>query len=412
MNKLSVIILCHNNLYIDCVVSRIKSQLTSDDELIVMDDHSDCDVRELLRVESDGVNIVIPQKSGNRAHNRNYAAELSKGDVLMFVDGDILLEDGAIEYVRKYKFDDVSGMCGSVAAMQIVPEEANIILKSLYNSINWRDVRDFDFYHRIFPDGRGGGDCLAWNRFYSAICIVPREKFFSAGTFDEYFSGWGGEDIDLGYRLSALGRLTFDDNIRGIHIPHSRNQLKNELTSRKNMYAMLSKYRNRDMEELLSFACSQRAHDSLDYVIDVMKKVPDHYNFKGVQQDELCLNAVSSENPDGCISYMNGNNLVQEGFLGLALPFEDGQFCQSKSDTRLFDYPVGLSTRIMQELLRVSKTLIIRKVPPINFEWGDIESQFKHVFCYYKIKQFCDSYSDFEINDRGDFFIVTMPAKA
>ena len=103
MNKLSVIILCHNNLYIDCVVSRIKSQLTSDDELIVMDDHSDCDVRELLRVESDGVNIVIPQKSGNRAHNRNYAAELSKGDVLMFVDGDILLEDGAIEYVRKYK---------------------------------------------------------------------------------------------------------------------------------------------------------------------------------------------------------------------------------------------------------------------------------------------------------------------
>lgn len=409
MKKISVIILCHNNSHIDCVISCVKRQLAPTDEIFVVDDHSESHVRELIQNVGDGIEIITPSREGNRAHNRNLAANRATGELLVFVDGDVLLEDGAVAYIRNYRYGDISGLCGSVAAMQVVPEEASIILKNFNTETDWRKTPDFDCYHRLFPDSRAGTHSLPWNRFYSAICVIPRSLFLLAGSFDENLSGWGGEDIDLGYRLKSLGNLVFDENVRGIHIPHPRNQIQNELSSRKNMYAMLAKYRNRDMEELLSFACEGRAHEALNAVFHEMRKYPDSLALKVAQKDELCLWPVSSSCPDGKIAYLSNGKQVEEPFLGLALPFEDLKFHLSRTDTRIFAYPVGLATRIMQELLRVSAALVVQKAKfNLNISWGDTEDKFKHIFCYYKIKQFCDSYGDFCIKDNGDGFYITL----
>lgn len=412
MKSISTIILCHNNNYIDCVVNSVKKQIQTIDEIILVDDCSPKYVNELVEKSCDEVKVLKPNKAGNRAYNRNFAASHSVGDILVFIDGDVLLEVGALDHIRNYNFKDVSGVCGNVAAMQIVPEEACIILKDYNNKIDWHTEPNFDLFHHVFPDGRVGSQILPWNRFYSAICVVPRNNFYAAGTFDESLSGWGGEDIDLGYRLSLIGSLLFDNKIRGIHIPHPRNQHKNEITSRQNMYTMLAKYRNRDMEELLSFACAERAHEALNTVLCEMRKFSDPYDFMAEQKNEFCLSVASSLHPNGNVSYINGNKLIKESFLGLALPFKDLQFDKSTSDTRIFSYPVGLATRIMQELLRISSMLIIKKVDfPLEITWGDTEEKFRHIFCYYKLKQFCDSYSDFNIKDEGDCFIITLAKK-
>lgn len=413
MKKISIIILCHNNPYIDCVVSSVKKQINPADEIFVVNDHSSSRICELLQGVGDDIKIITPSLKGNRAYNRNYAAKQSTGEILVFIDGDVLLEEGAIQYIRSYQYNGISGLCGSVAAMQVVPEEANIILKKFYASTDWHATLDFDYYHHMFPDNREGIGHLPWNRFYSAICVIPRNIFFLAGSFDEQLSEWGGEDIDLGYRLSSFGSLVFDKNVRGIHIPHPRNQFKNEMTSRQNMYAMLAKYRNRDMEELLSFACAQRTHEALNAVLLEMRKYPNPFCLRATQEHELCLSPVSTLNPDGNITYFSDGRFVEESFLGLALPFDDFYFSQSRTDTRIFSYPIGLATRIMQELLRVSSMLIVEKSDfPLSIIWGDTEEKFKHVFCYYKLKQFCDSYSDFDIKDDGDRFVVILVQKS
>lgn len=412
MRSLSIIILCHNNNYIDCVINSVKKQTQAADEIIVVDDASSDQVKELIEKCSKGITVLQAKKVGNRANNRNFAAAHSVGDILVFVDGDILLEFGALDEIRTQDFQDAAGICGNVAAMQIVPEEASIILKDYNHTLDWYAEQNFDNFHSIFPDSRMGTQTLPWNRFYSAICAVPRDKFYVAGLFDESLNEWGGEDIDLGYRLSSMGRLIFDSKIRGIHIPHPRNQYKNEITSRNNMYAMLEKYRNQDMEELLSFACLNRAHEALNNVLCEMRKVPDPFDFKAKQKNELCLSIASSLHPQGNISYIADNELVEESFLGLALPFKDHYFDMSTSDTRIFSYPIGLATRIIQELLRVSSMLFIKKIDfPLNISWGDTEEKFKHIFCYYKIKQFCDSYSDFDIKDDGNKFLITLAQK-
>ena len=412
MRSLSIIILCHNNNYIDCVINSIKKQIQDTDEIIVVDDASSNQVKELIEKSSKNITVLHAKKVGNRAHNRNFAAAHSTGDILVFVDGDVLLEFGALDKIRNQDFKNVAGVCGNVAAMQIIPEEASIILKDFNHALDWHAEQDFDFFHSIFPDSRMGTHTLRWNRFYSAICVIPRDKFYVAGLFDESLNEWGGEDIDLGYRLSFMGCLIFDSKIRGIHVPHPRNQYKNEVTSRNNMYAMLEKYRNQDMEELLSFACLDRAHEALNAVLCEMRKVPDPFDFKAVQKNELCLSVVSSLHPQGNISYISDNKLLEESFLGLALPFKDLYFDKSTSDTRIFSYPVGLATRIIQELLRVSSMLFIKKIDaPLNISWGDTEEKLKHIFCYYKLKQFCDSYSDFDIKDEGNNFIITLATK-
>lgn len=413
MKSLSVIILCHNNNYIDCVIDSIKKQTKATDEIIVIDDDSSVQIEELIEENSKNITVLKAKRIGNRAYNRNFAVAHSVGDILVFVDGDVLLEVGSLEKIRSRDFQGVAGVCGNVAAMQVLPEEASIILKDYYHTYDCHTECNFDFFHGVFPDSRMGMQSLPWNRFYSAVCAVPRDTFCAAGLFDESFNGWGGEDIDLGYRLGFLGGLIFDGEIRGVHIPHSRNQYKNEITGRDNMYAMLAKYRNQDMEELLSFACLNRAHEALNTVLYKMRELSDPFDFKATQKNELCLSVVSSLHPHGNISYISDNGLVEESFLGLALPFKDYFFNKSISDIRIFNYPVGLATRIIQELLRVSSMLFIKKIDySVNISWGDVENKFKNIFCYYKVKQFCDSYSDFDIKDVGNGFKITLVEKA
>lgn len=405
MKSLSVIILCHKNEYIGAVIERVKEQARGIDEIIVVNDG---DPENLPTLAGYGARALQAEKSGNRAQNRNLAAAKARGDILVFIDGDILVEDGALDKLRDIDYKNISGACAAVAAMQVVPEEAAVILKD-FNGRDWSRERGFDLFHRVFPDSRAGTKNLPWNRFYSAICAVPRDKFFAAGAFDENLSGWGGEDIDLGYRLSALGSLVFEQSIRGIHIPHPRNQRENELTGRKNMYAMLAKYRNRDMEELLSFACLSRAREALDIVIEKMRGLPQPYDLKAEKAGGLFFSVVSAERPNGYISYISDGVLFEEEFLGLALPFEDGRFEKSVTDTRIFCYPVGLAARIIQELLRVSPVLHVKKIDyDTDIPWGDTQDKFRHIFCYYKTIQFCDSYGDFNIKDVGDSFVITL----
>jgi len=404
--KISVIVLCHNNFHINKVVDTIAKQLNTGDELFVVDDHSTKDVRELLK-KYDGtkVEILTPETKGNRSANRNLAANRSTGDLLLFVDGDVLLASDAIELVKNFDYSGISGLCGSVAAMRMTPETISIATHNYFDEVNIGNI-DFDSWHERFPDFRNDKILLAWNRFYTAFSVIPREAFYNAGCFDESFIGWGGEDIDLGYRLLKHGKLLISRDIRAVHIPHSRNIPQEEQNGRRNMYKMLEKYRNRDMEELISFALAPYITEGINSVLARLQTANDDNIITPISNQAMVYYAASAQNPNGKIVYYDNNGERVEEYLGVALPFSDSNFETVMTTTAIFDYPEGLATRILQELLRVSKKVEITKVAPRCIEWGEIENVFKYVFCYHKTYLFADSYQDFSIRDCGSHYLV------
>lgn len=407
MMKVSVIILCHNNIHIVKVIRAVLAQIDADDELFVVDDYSNETTKsQLNQIKDDRLIILIPPKKGNRAANRNYAANCSTGDLLVFIDGDVLIEDLSINKIKLYNYESVSGLCGSVAAMRMTPEMVAIACKK-YSEILDPDTLNFHMWHEKFPDIRNSYDDLPWNRFYTAFSIIPKSKFFEAGMFDEVFLGWGGEDIDIGYRLSKIGSLKISIDIRGIHIPHDRNISQEEKNARKNMYLMLSKYRNRDMEELLSFAMAPSVTQAIDTVLSILSDFSDVNLILPSSPEELVYYSISKENPKGKIAYYSEGNIRREEFLGFALPFYDSFFAQSTTTTDIFDYPEGMATRILQELLRVSRKIVIIKSLSRSIKWGTIEDKFRYVFCYYKTYQFSDSFEDFSIVDCGKYYVIS-----
>jgi glycosyltransferase involved in cell wall biosynthesis len=63
---------------------------------------------------------------------------------------------------------------------------------------------------------------LLWGCNFSVLTRNIRE----AGAYDEAFSGWGWDDIELGIRLQAIGlRLSFDHSAWCLHYPHPRRPL-------------------------------------------------------------------------------------------------------------------------------------------------------------------------------------------
>ena len=73
-------------------------------------------------------------------------------------------------------------------------------------------VKDFNDYQykRDHPEARGhlhppSRKKLSWLYFLTGNASVRRDDLLRAGRFDETFTGYGHEDLELGYRLQRLG---------------------------------------------------------------------------------------------------------------------------------------------------------------------------------------------------------------
>ena len=104
MKDISVIVLCHNNYGISACIDSIISQMELDDELIIVDDHSEGSFWEtelLPYSHNDRIRICSAvKKRGNRAYNRNLGVSKSKNDIFLFLDGDMVLCRGSFQAFR------------------------------------------------------------------------------------------------------------------------------------------------------------------------------------------------------------------------------------------------------------------------------------------------------------------------
>lgn len=199
MIRVSVIIPFHRNL---AVLRRVLEPFASrpaDVELIVAADGA---VEDWARItaEFEGRGVELPVRSGPAAA-RNRGAELAQGEVLVFVDGDVIAAADAVSRMRDVLRDPrIAAVFG---AYDEQPPEPGFF--SQYKNLSHRYVHSTT-----------GNRALT---FWAGLGAVRADAFRAVGGFDERFDRPCVEDIELGYRLTAAGyTIAVEPAIGGTHL--------------------------------------------------------------------------------------------------------------------------------------------------------------------------------------------------
>lgn len=167
-------------------------------ELIVVDDGSTDRSGDIARALADQV-VTVPPPGRGRAGARNLGAEAARGSVLVFVDADVCVHEDALRRVRE-ALGGETDLCAVFGAYDCSPAAPGLV--SQYRNL----------LHRYVHERDAGASVTFW----TGLGAVRRAAFEAAGGFDEQVRL---EDVELGYRLSAVGcRIELDPRIQGTHL--------------------------------------------------------------------------------------------------------------------------------------------------------------------------------------------------
>jgi len=189
---------------------------------------------------------------GRRSHARNLGTRTLDTDLVLYLDGDMLLSPKYVQeikyyhavlpgiYIRGRRYSipvaqQAKGMddCLSEVAKPQIPA-APLALEYITppTSFVWEQAYQAAYYDK-------------WEWCASNNLSVRRTHALEIGCWDENFVGWGEEDIDFSFRLSQLGLtpiLLTSDNANSYHLEHKIDYETNAFTLRENARYLLSKF--------------------------------------------------------------------------------------------------------------------------------------------------------------------------
>ncbi|MGL4874979.1 MAG: glycosyltransferase [Clostridium sp.] len=268
--KASVIIPTYNRSYE--LKLTLKSLVTQDIlkenfEVIIVDDGSSdntCEIIEEFKNILD-ISYYYQEDKGYRvALARNIGIINSKYEICIFIDNGIILSNSAIRmhlesHKNAYK---KSVVLGTIYGFDNFDEKFNIketiecnnieqAIKILENN-DEKDGREVIFE-------KVGIDISEWPApwvtLWSGNFSVEKKVLLKIGLFDENFNSWGGEDTDIGIRLTKNNiKYIYKKNIKSIHYPHEKKSLwitnpklamESLMKTKKYLY---NKYKSKDLE--------------------------------------------------------------------------------------------------------------------------------------------------------------------
>ena len=207
--KTSVVIPSYKpELKLKKTLEKLVPQAALIDELIIVIDNSNYTEFAKLLVEeySTKLNIkIFPQSNSGRAISRNRGVEASTGDIIIFLDDDMLTEKDLIEKHIQYH----------------VKTPGIIVSGNGYR--NPDDAKhDFDKFLVKVETGwkkqSGGSGEITFKKFNFTACnmSLPRQVFEQLGGFDTRFSD--GEDFDFAVRaINNSIRIIYDNTLLAWH---------------------------------------------------------------------------------------------------------------------------------------------------------------------------------------------------
>ncbi len=223
---ISVVIPTYNRL--DSLREVIPALLRSDVrrdrfELVVADSQSNDGTAEYLAaVAAEHPNVRhVPGPYTGRAMARNAGVAASRGPVVLFTDADIIASPDLISrHLEHHARDEAVAAVGMEVQVDSLADyerkRADAVLRTPL--------------HGERPKR------LSWLYFLTGNASVRRSDLERVGGFDEAFTGYGHEDLELGYRLQRAGvAIVYEPRAVNYHwhpVPYEERKRKMELAGR------------------------------------------------------------------------------------------------------------------------------------------------------------------------------------
>ena len=148
--------------------------------------------------------VIKLKKNFGAAHSRNEGVKLAKGEVLLFVDSDVEIQEDALGIINKY-----NNKKNNHGILQGVYSH-----KPSYKRSVTQYLQSYHCFH-LFSETKK-------NKFTETLCTclfsIKKKIFSKNGGFDNNFKNADPEDCDLGFRLLRNGhKIPLEKKLSGIH---------------------------------------------------------------------------------------------------------------------------------------------------------------------------------------------------
>ncbi|HEU5125172.1 MAG TPA: glycosyltransferase [Verrucomicrobiae bacterium] len=212
-SKVSIVIPVHNNLKLtaECLnaIHRNTSE-QSDYEIIVVDDASDDGTFEFLRnARKFYPRLRTVQLGSNSGFSRacNAGARAARGEFVLFLNNDTQPEAGWLEALLcAFDQDSQLGIAGSLLLFPKRTANENEPDRVQHCGIAFNSRKEsLHLYKFCLADQPFVRQTREYQAVTAASMMIPRDLFNQVGGFDEGYLN-GGEDLDLCFKIRALGR--------------------------------------------------------------------------------------------------------------------------------------------------------------------------------------------------------------
>ncbi len=173
-------------------------------EVVVVDDGSPepvcADIAHIVPAVT--VRLLRHSQNAGRAQARNTGIAGASGELIVFIDSDMTAAPDLLQaHAAAHRDTD---RCVAVGDVRFGPD---VRRTALARYLEGRGV------HRLPP-----GSPVPFNCFSTGNASVRRALLLAAGCFDSRFRRYGGEDLELGYRLHCLGaRFAYAEGAHTLH---------------------------------------------------------------------------------------------------------------------------------------------------------------------------------------------------
>lgn len=206
--------------------------------------------------------IHVPFTGPNRARVRNRMIEESLGELLVFIDHDVLVSDDCLlKHVEAHEQFPSSIVAGAVFGIllegnlgrftgQLDLDHISSSFQALLNNHEFGDPRMGSY---SIPHGLDALDVqqipAPFRLFWGGNVSARRTDIDACGRFDETYDGWGLEDDDFAQQFRAGGRgMAFSPAAWGFHVPGSPHGWTEVAEWRRNFERFFRKFTTREIE--------------------------------------------------------------------------------------------------------------------------------------------------------------------
>lgn len=219
---------------LELVLMSVENQTIMPDEIIIADDGSTKETKDLIRHWQNKLTTVVihswQEDIGFRAAaSRNNAIVKSSGDYIIMIDGDLILHTNFIkDHINHCKSNQfVIGtrvlLSESYSNQLLLEKKVNFTVNSNQIIANYKNTINNSFLSKLISY-----KTTSYKQVRSCNMACFKNDLIKVNGFNEDFIGWGREDTELVVRLlnAKIIRENLKFNANALHIFHPENSKK------------------------------------------------------------------------------------------------------------------------------------------------------------------------------------------